>query len=276
MRVTVACAGCRLKKIKCVHKGRAPCQNCQTRDGSDECRLFTTQEFRKYKRANTVLLKIDSGKLELSESLVNTCIEITVQNHPELVFLYFPPNINLFRLLDPVVCLGLCALSSPYLEKSPENSEFIAAFEAKLLEKLDDKASMDYLVLLQASVIWLLLNWQTGKTHKGYLFGGFADRVYTTLTNQKSTSGSLIEQEFYIRSIWAYQLTVAGGAAGAQGEVFAVEPRGPFFSRRRNYFLLPASGDTYFQDPDSPQLLPVCAARPDRSQGAAAAAERAL
>ncbi|KAG7814942.1 hypothetical protein KL924_000027 [Ogataea haglerorum] len=207
MRVTVACAGCRLKKIKCIHNGCAPCQNCQTRNGRDECRLFTTQEFRKYKRANTVLLKIDSGKMELSESLVNTCIEITVQNHPELVFLYFPANINLFRLLDPVVCLGLCALSSPFLDKSPANSEFVAAFETKLLQKLDDRVSMDYLVLLQASVIWLLLSWQTGKTNKGYLFGGFADRVYTSLTKQKNTSGSLIEQEFYIRSIWAYQLT---------------------------------------------------------------------
>ncbi|KAH3667520.1 hypothetical protein OGAPHI_003169 [Ogataea philodendri] len=220
MRVSIACEACRHKKIKCVHEGKPPCQACKIRGLGVDCQLFSTQEFRKFKRGNSVLARLESGNLEISGDIVKSCIQCVARHYPELVFLSFPNNIDLVSVIDQVVALGLCALSAPFIKESLDSSptEILNCFETKLMEKIDDKHSIDYLSLLQASIVWLLLNWQTGKSTKGYLFGGFADRVYIMLTKQKTEHSNLFEQEFYVRTLWAYQLTCLSLREGSSAE----------------------------------------------------------
>ncbi|KAG7916716.1 hypothetical protein KL927_003355 [Ogataea polymorpha] len=155
MRVSVACRSCRQKKIKCRHTGHPPCHGCTLRGIGEDCTLLSTQEFRKIKHAGPVVTKLNTGKIQFSKTLVATSIKCVSQHYPELVFLRFPNNTDLASILDDVVGLGPCSLSAPYLEADLGciSSELTAHFETRLMEKVDDKGIIDFLSLLQSSIL---------------------------------------------------------------------------------------------------------------------------
>lgn len=206
MRVTVACERCRQRKSKCMHNGLSPCQSCKNKGRESSCELYTTQEFRNIRKSS---IRVQIPKREdddLSDGTIRSLIEYTSQQYPELIFLssfrYQGPVDN----LDDLLILGLRALSAPFFCTAENRKDISISLEIKLLKKIDDMHSFDLLNILQVSILMLILNWQNGKTHKGYLFGGFSERAYTMLSDQKTEHKTFLEKELFIRTLWSYQL----------------------------------------------------------------------
>lgn len=208
MRVTVACERCRKRKSKCMHNGVSPCQYCKQREKESSCKLYTTQEFRKTRKSSTTLQKSEKEDIDKSDATVKPLIECAIQHYPELFFLSSFRHQGLVNSLDQLVILGLRALSAPFISglTNEDSRDMALSLEIQLLRKIDYKQSLDLINILQVSILMLILNWQNGKTHKGYLFGGFAERAYIMLSDQKIEHETLLEKELFIRTLWSYQL----------------------------------------------------------------------
>lgn len=205
MRMTIACKSCRKKKSKCVHEGVSPCHSCIVKGKQETCELLSTHEIRKNNSAKKGYNKVMPPT---TEALIESSLRSAVQNYPELFFLSSMSPQELLKHLDPLVKQGICALSAPFIPESlSENqNDLLARLELNLLEKIDDSTTPDMVTVLQFSTLLLILNWQKGKTIKGYLLGGFAERSYIILRGQQSEDKTLMGKEMRVRTLWSYQL----------------------------------------------------------------------
>lgn len=214
MRISTACIVCRQRKVKCVHMGKSPCNYCRTIDNESNCVLYTTKEYRKIRgpkvnnnsrNNNNNLIIFENITLDNKE--IKKIIEFALQHYPELFFLNLDCSVEKYNQLDPLLILSIYTLVSLF-DKTIRNKKRIElnkSLENQFMTKLDD-CDIDNIIITQCAIILLIINWQNGKTYKGYLIGGFAERAYKTLFHLNLDNSPIFKREKILQTLWSYQL----------------------------------------------------------------------
>ena len=203
MRVSTACIVCRQRKVKCVHQGKPPCNHCRNIGNVDNCVLYTTKEYSQVRGPGTKRkISTGSNKLELKKS-----IEFALQHYPELFFLNSYSSREELDTMDTLLILSMNTLASLFDKTltEKEKKERYINLETQFMSILEDNKA-DTVLIMQCSIILLIINWQKGKTYKGYLVGGIAERAYKTLFDLSLENDSISNNELCLRTIWSYQL----------------------------------------------------------------------
>lgn len=204
MRLSTACIVCRQRKVKCVHLGEPPCNHCRNIGNNANCILYTTKEYLQIRGPNN---RKRSRNIEFNKLGLEKSINFALQHYPELFFLNFYISTGKVGQIHSLLTLSIDTLVSLFDKTLTEEkkAELYNTLEAQFMSTLENNSS-NSLLIMQCSIILLIINWQKGKTYKGYLVGGIAERAYKTLFNQNMEDFPILEKEAYLRTIWSYQL----------------------------------------------------------------------
>ncbi|CAI6088612.1 unnamed protein product [Clonostachys chloroleuca] len=160
VRTTIACSHCRKLKIKCVHEGSPPCQNCKKKDRtrSGEC-LLTGPELKRKRVPDTPSGDIDQTRRNIRSTLADTP---STQSSELQVSVNGNPNGG-FAVDSSTIIAALKTFSSKFPEfrfvHLPTLSKFIHSIEEngriKFLQRTCSESSSIH--MLCASIVALCL-----------------------------------------------------------------------------------------------------------------------
>ena len=200
MKISRACLACRRRKVKCLYENEGPCKYCISINEDDTCVLYTTREYIKMRNLEQSI-NDKPNEFILNDKQIEKAVSISLLNHPELLFLTFSKDLNYLVLFSTYL------LSTPFTNKSnkKKNFEMLKKLESNVFNELQSNIN-DLISTLQYLIIMLLIYWQAGKTFKGYLIGGMAERTYKLLYRENIESLPFLKKELFLRTIWSYQL----------------------------------------------------------------------